>query len=230
MVNIAVDAEPGEHDLRIITPAGVSNRAQPFFVGDLPKVQECEPNNSLEQARALPVLPVVLNGQIGTAADRDFYRFSAKADQTLVFAVDARAILPYIGDAVPGYLKALLTLRDAGGKELAYADGFRHRQDTLLIYKAPADGQYVLEVRDACSRGRPDFVYRLTAGALPYVTDVVPLGGRRGTSVPVKYTESTSGTDPEGERAGERPAAPAAPGDGCGSRFQHNPLRARRLS
>ncbi len=185
VVNISPGAELGEHDLRIITLAGVSNRAQ-FFVGQLPEVHEAEPNDSLEQAQALPVLPVVVNGQIGTAADRDFYRFSAKAGRTLVFAVDARAILPYIGDAVPGYLKAVLTLRDAGGKELAYADGFRHRQDTLLIYKVPEDGQYVLEVRDALYRGRRDFVYRLTAGALPYITDVFPLGGRRGATVPVE--------------------------------------------
>jgi len=194
VVNIAADAEPGERDLRIITPVGVSNRAR-FFVGQLPEVNEVEPNDSPDQAQALPSLPVVVNGQIGalvdrgfyyTAADRDFYRFSAKAGQTLVFAVDARAICPYFGDAVPGFLQAVLTLRDAGGKELAYADGFRHRQDTLLIYKVPADGQYVLEVRDALYRAREDFVYRLTAGPVPYITDVFPLGGQRGATVPVE--------------------------------------------
>ncbi len=122
-----------------------------FFVGQLPEVNEVEPNDDFAKAQTLPALPVLVNGQINRqvngqpAADKDFFRFEAKAGQTLVFTVDARAILPYMADAVPGWLQAVLTLYDANGKELAYADGFRFKQDTVLIYKVPADGQYVLE-------------------------------------------------------------------------------------
>ena len=81
----------------------------------------------------------------------------------------------------------MLTLYDARGKELAYADGFRFKQDTVLICKVPADGQYVLGIRDSLYRGREDFVYRLSIGALPYITHIYPLGGKRGTTVAVQW-------------------------------------------
>ncbi len=184
----SADAEPGQRDLCIQTSAGVSNWFH-FFVGQLPEVNEIEPNDDLAKAQPLPPLPVLVNGQInpqaGQLADRDSFRFEAKAGQTLVFTVDARAIVPYMSDAVPGWLQAVLTLYDANGKALAYADGFRFKQDTVLIYKVPADGQYVIEVRDSLYRGREDFVYRLSIGELPYITDIYPLGGKRGTIVPV---------------------------------------------
>ncbi len=41
-------------------------------------------------------------------------------------------------------------------------------------------------MRDSLYRGREDFVYRLSIGALPYITDIYPLGGKRGTTVPVE--------------------------------------------
>ncbi len=50
----------------------------------------------------------------------------------------------------------------------------------------PADGEYVLEVRDVVYRGRWTFVYRLSVGALPYVHSCYPLGGQRNTTVPLE--------------------------------------------
>jgi hypothetical protein len=49
----------------------------------------------------------------------------------------------------------------------------------------PADGRYVLEVRDALYRGREDFVYRVTVGQVPFVTSIFPLGGRDTDRTPV---------------------------------------------
>jgi hypothetical protein len=74
-----------------------------------------------------------------------------------------------------------MTLYDADGKELAYADDFRFRPDPVLFYKIPRNGEYVLEIKDALYRGREDFVYRITIGELPFVTSVFPLGGKVGT-------------------------------------------------
>jgi hypothetical protein len=79
-----------------------------------------------------------------------------------------------------------VTVYDTAGRELDYADGFRQQQDSVLIFKVPKSGDYVLEVRDSLYRGREDLVYRLSVGALPLITDVYPLGGKRGTTVPVK--------------------------------------------
>ena len=184
-VAIAPDAELGERDLRIITPArGVSNRFR-FVVGELPEITEKEPNSLKSQAQPLESLPVSINGQV-LPADKDVFRFAAKAGQTLVCEVQARKLLPYIADAVPGWLEAHLTLYDAEGRELASAGRSRFDPDPVLIYNVPKDGDYFIEIRDSFYRGREDFIYKLSIGNLPYITRVFPLGGKRNSDVPVE--------------------------------------------
>lgn len=177
VVAIAPDAPLGQRDLRLITPGGASNRFR-FVVGQLPEASEQEPNSEKAQAQALDSLPVVVNGQI-LAGDRDFFRFQAEAGQTLVCDLHARRLVPYIADAVPGWMQASLTLYDANGRVRMYVDDFRFHPDPLLIFKVEQTGAYVLEVKDVLYRGRGDFLYRLRIGALPYITHVFPLGVQR---------------------------------------------------
>jgi hypothetical protein len=184
-VTIAPDAELGERDLRIITPVGGASNRFRFFVRELPEINEKEPNSLKTQAQPLEALPVVVNGQI-LASDRDIFRFAAKAGQTLVFEVQARKLLPFIADAVPGWLEALLILYDAEGKELASAGRFHFNRDPVLIFTVPKDGYYLIEVRDLFYRGREDFVYRLSIGTIPYITHIFPLGGKRNSSVDIE--------------------------------------------
>jgi len=180
------DAPVGERDLRVVTPGGVSNRFR-FYVGQVPEVNEVEPNSTLAEAQTLPSLPVVVNGQ-AFQADRDFFRFRAKAGEMLVFEVYAEKILPYIADGVPGWFQPSLTLYDAEGREVAFADGFRHHPDPVLFYKVPKDGEYAIEIKDILYRGRDDFVYRLSIGTMPFITHVFPLGGRHNSEVRVKLS------------------------------------------
>ena len=70
---------------------------------------------------------------------------------------------------------------DARGRELAFSNDYRFHPDPVLFFRIPATGEYVLEVKDALFRGREDIVYRISAGELPFVTAVFPLGGRVGT-------------------------------------------------
>ena len=171
----------GEHDVRVITPNGISNRYR-FFVSELSEICEVEPNNEFATAQTLPPLPVLVNGRIDQS-DEDFFRFSAKAGQTIVCSVQARAILPYIADAVPGWFDPVLTLQDSGGKLLQTVNGYRFKIDPVLIFKVPQDGDFVLRIRDVLYRGRPDFIYRLSLGQLPFISHIFPLGGRRNSSV-----------------------------------------------
>ncbi|MGO8930018.1 MAG: hypothetical protein ACLQU3_24385 [Limisphaerales bacterium] len=183
-IALAADAAPGERDLRLVTPGGASNRLR-FLVGCLPELNEVEPNSEITQAQRLASLPVLINGQI-LPSDRDFYRFAVKAGQTIVCAAEARKIIPFIADAVPGWFDARLILYDGQGKELAYSDDYRFSPDPVLLFNVPADGEYVLEIRDVVSRGRADFIYRLSLGAFPHVTHLFPLGGQRGTNAHVE--------------------------------------------
>ncbi len=174
----------GPREFRLISPTGASNHFR-FVVGQFPEVNEIEPNSDKAKAQPLKSLPVVVNGQI-MQGDLDYFRLSAKAGQMLVFQVEAQSLLPFIADAVPGWNDVCLTLYTAEGRQVAAVDDFRFKPDPVLFYRVPKDGDYLVEVRDVIFRGRPDFVYRLTIGTFPYITQAYPLGGRRGTTAKVE--------------------------------------------
>jgi len=190
-IAIAPDAEWGEHDLRLVTPGGISLRGR-FLVDELPEVTAFQPNSERGDAQHVESLPAVVNGQLFTTAtyqggpDRGYWRFNAKAGQTLVCDCQGRALLPYTYWAVPGWLDACLTLYDAGGRRLQFVDDFRFKPDPVLFHKVEKDGEYLLEVRDVIYRGSQDFIYRARIGALPYVTHVFPLGGRRNSTAKIE--------------------------------------------
>lgn len=179
-ITIDSKAQPGPRQLRLKANTGMSNPVA-FFIGQLPEVTQKKelvdpeaPNSPVPEVNV--TLPAALNSQImpGTV---DRYRFPARKGQQLVFVAHARALIPYLADAVPGWFQAALTLYDAEGKQVAYSDHFHHQPDPVLAHKVARDGEYVLEVKDALYRGREDFVYRVEAGELPFVTSIFPLGG-----------------------------------------------------
>lgn len=180
-LEITVDskASPGPRQLRLEANTGMSNPVA-FYVGKLPEVSQKKDLVDPEATHpAVPdievTLPVALNSQImpGTV---DRYRFKALQGQQLVFNTHARDLIPYLADAVPGWFQVALTLYDTDGREVAYADHFHHHADPVLAYKVTKDGEYVLEVKDALYRGRENFVYRIEAGELPFVSSHFPLG------------------------------------------------------
>lgn len=209
-VTIAADAEPGVREMRLETARGVSNPLR-FCVGRLPEFREQEPELVTDvQGWGIPLrypattttditLPATVNGQIiprepdalrygggFTPGDADRYRFQARKGQTLVIAASVRELVPYLADAVPGWFQATLTLYDAQGREVAFGDDYRFQPDPVLVFRVPEDGPYVVEIKDAISRGRPDFVYRITIGERPFITGIFPLGGRAGSQTPVE--------------------------------------------
>jgi hypothetical protein len=201
-ITVDADAAPGPRELRLATPAGLSNPLV-FIVGQLPESVKQTPTDTedLAELRALRAgappaslaaaapmsvtLPVTVNGQI-LPGGVDRYRFAAVKGQHVVIAVQARELIPYIADAVPGWFQAAVTLRDADGHEIAFADHFRFHPDPALCREIPKDGQYELEIRDSICRGREDFVYRITMGELPFITDVFPLGCKAGGEAAVE--------------------------------------------
>ena len=199
-VTLAADATPGERELRLLSAAGLSNPLV-FCVGQLPEYGEERaaaavppaaydpaPPATAHRKPAMEVaIPAVLNGQLLPGAV-DRFRFSAKKGQRLVAAVSARSLMPYLADAVPGWIQAALTLRDSKGREVAYSDAFRFNPDPVLSFIVPADGAYTVEINDAIYRGREDFVYRISLGELPFITGVYPLGGPAGRPTSVELT------------------------------------------
>jgi len=199
-VTFAPDAKPGRREIRVITKRGVSN-ALPFFVGQVPEVARkpmktmqlpilgkehlAQRKRPLGEVEVRVEVPCTMNGQIA-AGEMNRYRFSASKGQRLVIAAKARELVPYVPDGVPGWLQAVLRLRDASGKEVAYNDDFRSDPDPVIFYEVPEDGDYLLTINEALFRGRESFVYRITVGELPFVTGIFPLGGRVGEPVKIE--------------------------------------------
>jgi len=197
-ISIAPDAAAGARVLRVLTPQGLSNP----LVFDVDQLREStEPG---DEAAPMPIeLPAIVNGRIvpfasarGRAGQRggaqmltgdvDRYRFQARRGESIVAAVRARALQPFIADAVPGWFQAAVTIRDEAGRSLVFADDTATSPDPAAQVVIPDDGWYSLEIGDALSRGRDDFVYRVAVGAFPYVTSVFPLGVRAGTRAQVR--------------------------------------------
>jgi len=185
LIRIAIEpnAKPGDREIRLGTPLGLTN-PMCFQVDRLAEISELEPNDP-KSPNLLPDeppadLPVIINGQT-KPGDVDRFRFRAQRGEKLVIETWARHLVPYLADAVPGWFQATLTLYDAKGKEVAYADDYRFDPDPVLMYEVPDDGVYTVEIRDSIYRGREDFVYRMAIAERPFITQVYPLGGRMGT-------------------------------------------------
>jgi hypothetical protein len=201
-VTVAPDAPPGRREIRVITRTGISN-AIPFYIGQVPEVtrkpmktcrkpvlgkeSQAQRRRPADEVESRVPVPCTMNGQIA-AGEVNRYRFEAKAGQHLVIATRARDLVPYVADGVPGWFQAVLRLHDAKGRELAYNDDFRFNPDPVLFFDVPEDGEYILTIHDALFRGRESFTYRITIGAMPYVTGIFPLGGRAGQPVKIEMS------------------------------------------
>lgn len=203
-VTVDAQAAPGNHELRLLTNQGLTNpinflvdrfreSSRPFrFVplslaagGGLPL--SAQAHAAADEAPMKIALPAIVNGQI-MPGSMDSYRFHALKGQKIVIAAMTRALIPYMSDAVPGWFQAALTLTDAKGRQLAFADHFRFQQEPVIEEEIAEEGDYTLTVRDALDRGREDFVYRIAIGELPYVTGVFPMGGKSGARTKVATT------------------------------------------
>ncbi|HVY68824.1 MAG TPA: PPC domain-containing protein [Verrucomicrobiae bacterium] len=173
-VTVAKDAPLGAREVRVVSPAGVSNPVQ-LNAGYLPEITEHEGNNTTNDAQWVD-LPAAINGVIQVADDIDTFRFKAEKGQQLIF--DAYA------NRTGSPLDTSLALLGADGKELARSEdaiGF----DSLIDFTVPETGEYYLQLRDFRFQGGGDYKYRIVAGELPYLDGVFPFGGRRGQIVEV---------------------------------------------
>ena len=164
-VTAAADLPRGAYELSVGNAGGESERIK-LHVGDLIQVDETEPNNDPAQADTA-VLPASFWGVLGEHGDVDHFAFDAKVGQAIVLDL-ASSRLEAKGDFV-------LELADQVGRVLAVSNDFDGQSDPLLSYVIPADGRYVVTVRDLTYGWSKDHFYRLSAGQLPLVTACYPL-------------------------------------------------------
>jgi hypothetical protein len=168
---IAPDAPVGVREFRLLTSAGLTNRALFQISKGMSCVREIEPNNTLATAQKVAV-PATIEGKVDPSEDVDVYRFTVEAGEELLFSVTAKSL--------ESPLDAVLTLRDASGRELASNDDYV-TVDPVLAYHFPRPGEYFIEVREVDYGGSIESSYRLTISRQPFLRTVYPLGAARGS-------------------------------------------------
>jgi len=170
---------------------GISPSGLALFMVKTPPQLEVEPNNSREEATKMAA-PGIACGVISKPADKDFFCFSMKKGEAWDFRVRARELR--------SPLDTVLHFYGPDGKYLQGNDDDSGQPDSYLRFKAPADGEYSLDVEDRLLRGRKEMVYVLEISKPPAVAELqlderqrwqaleinIPQGGRTAAMMTVK--------------------------------------------
>lgn len=165
----------------------------PFRINDLQSINEAEPNNKYWPESVTGALPCAINGIVGEPGDEDLFKFTAKKGQVF----DVECFARRLGSG----LDPVINIFNNADKKHIIGNDDSRGPDSYLRFQVPADGEYILRVRDHLRRGAPDFVYRVEfqpvaarlSLSIPRVdrysqlrqTIAVPQGGRFATLVNV---------------------------------------------
>jgi len=183
-LKIADDCRLGEHHLRIRCASGISD-LRLFYVGPFASTNEIEPNNDAAKAQPIP-LNATVQGAAG-GEDMDYFQVSAKKGQPIAVEVEAMRLGRVL-------LDPFVSIQTKDGKVLASSDDAPLlAQDAALSIVAPADGEYIVQVRDSTYTGPSDSAYRLHVGTFPRPMAVYPAGGKAGEKVKMQFIGDAAG-------------------------------------
>jgi hypothetical protein len=117
-------------------------------------------------------------GTLTETGQHDAYRFTAKAGEELVLDL----AVAQVGSVAKS---PTLEIVDANHTVLAVNRGLDSGSDPFLAWKAPADGDYHILVSNTTMDGSAGHVYRLTIGAVPFITSWSPLTAELGKETKV---------------------------------------------
>lgn len=176
-VTVGPEVPVGVYAARVATPAGISNLWF-LLVDDLPSAADNGSNRDPATAQVVTP-PIAIDGLI-QAESADYYKFTGKQGQRLTIEAVARRMA--------SALDPVIRLLDAAGNELAYSDDEPGlARDSRLSLRLPADGDYLVEIRDIAWTGGGNHRYRLRIGDFPAVTTPFPLGVQRGQAAQLSF-------------------------------------------
>lgn len=178
MLTIAPDCAVGLQALRLRSAGGVSN-LRLFSVGNLPELEEAEPNDSRDSPQPVE-LNVTINGVV-TSEDADYYAVALKTGDVL--AVEAEALR--LGTTL--FDPKVRVFGPEGHERVAEDDTPLMLQDLAFVYTAVEDGTHTVAISDAAYGGGGNCYYRLHIGQFPRPLSVTPLGGEPGSTVDVRW-------------------------------------------
>jgi hypothetical protein len=181
---IGPDCRLGEHAFRVRTAGGVSD-LRTFWVGALPVVEEVEPNSEFDKPQPIP-LNCTVHG-IVQSEDVDHFVVECKKGQRLSVEIEGMRL----GNAL---FDPYVAIMDARRFELATSDDSPLTgQDGGCSIVVPADGKYIIQVRESAYGGNGACQYRLHVGHFPRPTAVVPAGGKPGEELEVTFVGDPTG-------------------------------------
>jgi hypothetical protein len=164
------------HDVWVKTAGGESAKLK-VYADDLAPI-----TTTAADFKSGPVqiaqLPASVWGTLTETGQHDAYRFTAKAGEELVLDL----AVAQVGSAAKS---PTLEIVDANRTVLVVNRGLDSGSDPFLAWKAPADGDYHVLVSNTTMDGSAGHAYRLTMGALPYVTGWTPLTAQVGKETKV---------------------------------------------
>lgn len=163
----------GVIQLAAVMDSGIAPTSLPFRASALPGVVEAEPNNGVAEATA-GAAAGAFDGVIGTEGDVDFFKFDGKANQVFDVRVWARAL--------GSPLDSVLVVHNADGSALA-SDDDGAAVDSKVRVTLPADGTFLVSVRDHLKRGGDTFAYRVEVTAVEPMITMSLLENRPVTSI-----------------------------------------------
>src|SRR5262249_51441516 len=158
VVKIAADCRLGEHAARVRTESGLSE-LRTFWVGALPVVAEKEPNSDFAAPQKIAMNVTVVG--VVDYEDVDYYSVELKKGLRLSVEIEGMRLANTLFDPYVAIL-------DSKRFELATSDDSALLgQDGLCSIVAPADGTYVIQVRESAYQGNGACQYRLHVGSFP---------------------------------------------------------------
>ncbi len=185
---LAEDATLGAKRIRIRTRTGLTN-LRVFHVGALPVIDEAEPNTIFTEPQAIEQ-NVTVHGRVDRE-DVDYFIVEAKQGQRL----SAEVFGMRMGLSGGGnYFDPYLAIMSEDRNEIASSD------DPALVWNdaavstiIPADGKYIIALRDSAYNGDGNAFYRLHIGNFPRPMSIVPAGGKPGETLSVTFLGDPTG-------------------------------------
>ncbi len=172
LVTIDASTPPGNYSVRCRGKYGLSG-PRTFVVDERAEVIEAESNQDATNAIEIASLPAAVNGQFNSRGDVDWYRFQATQGRRLLIEGLARRI-----DSDANLVLALCSLE---GRILATSRRALSG-DPLLDVDIPADGEYLLSVKDELYGGGATYPYRIVVDAAAVIDFVFPPAGAPGST------------------------------------------------
>jgi hypothetical protein len=154
--SIQLPSEIGEFDYVAVRDGKFAPSPNKLRVTDIANYVESEPDTDHATLTAVDT-PAAFNGILQTADDVDWFKIKGKKDQTLEYTVYGRRVLR---SPIDSWLEIY---NDKGGRLAANDD--TGGPDSIQAFKFPADGEYLIAIRDQLNEGSNVHAYRIEVAA-----------------------------------------------------------------